>query len=55
MMPTKLIAMDSPDCDFKATVGDSVTLQIQEVPGGGFIDFEAGTSYLESTEFPPSG
>jgi len=37
--------MDSPDCDFKATAGDSVTIQIQEVPGGGFIDFEQGSKY----------
>jgi hypothetical protein len=32
-------------CDFKATAGDSVTLEVKEVTGGGLIDFEVGTKY----------
>ena len=30
----------NPKCDFKTAAKDSVTLEIKEVPDGGFIDFE---------------
>jgi hypothetical protein len=34
---------EDPNCAFKATSGASVTLEIKELDGGGFIDFQAAT------------
>jgi subtilase family serine protease len=45
MATCKLTVVHGPDCDFQATAGQNVTLQILEVPGGGLIDFDAGTKY----------
>ena len=45
MAACKLTVVNGPGCDFQATAGQNVTFQIEEVPGGGLIDFEEGTKY----------